>query len=74
MTLNYLDFIKFLKKNNLHLFDYQIRFAYDNLNKYIKEDSKYSNFIYKNNLLHGQNISILYELIDNKNYSLNFYF
>nr|QFG74650.1 MAG: hypothetical protein [Megaviridae environmental sample] len=71
--MKYIDFLNYLKKKNIMMFDYQKRFAYHNLNNLIKDNNEYKYFI-DNNLSPEINFKILYELSQNNILCLKYYY
>jgi len=71
MSIDYYNFLKFLNKNNIKLFDYQKRLAYTN---FINLQNKKYLKLFKNTLNKNNNKKIIFDLISNNDSSLKYYF
>jgi hypothetical protein len=71
MNLNYDLFLNFLNINNIELFDYQKRIAFNN---FVNLNNNNYNSLFNCNLNKDIKKNIVYDLINNNDSSLKYYF
>ena len=74
MSIYFYTFLKFLNKNNIKLFDYQKRLAYTNFINFKNFKNKNYLKLFKSNLNQTNKEKIIFDLINNNDSSLKYYF